>query len=71
MSTQTQWLTVALAGLVTAATLVLDALLWSLFGAEATFSRVFRLMFDRWPVVAALVLVWVGILVGHLLPARP
>jgi hypothetical protein len=66
-----QWLTLALAVLVTAAILTLDALLWSALGAEATFSRAFGRQFHRWPVCAAVALVWVGILVGHLLPARP
>ena len=66
-----QWLTLALAALVTAAVLTLDALLWSALGAEATFSRAFQRAYERWPVCAALALVWLGILVGHLLPARP
>jgi hypothetical protein len=66
-----QWLTLALAALVTAAILALDAILWSALGIEATFSRTFQRVYERWPVCAALALVWVGILVGHLLPARP
>jgi hypothetical protein len=66
-----QWLTLALAVLVTAGVLVLDALLWSALGADATFSRAFYALYQRWPVTTALTLVWVGILIGHLLPTRP
>jgi len=64
-------LTLALAALVTAAVLALDAILWAALGAEATFSRAFYALYQRWPVTMALLLVWVGILVGHLLPTRP
>lgn len=66
-----QWFTLTLAMLITAAILVLDALLWASFGPDGTFSRAFGWLFRRWPVTAALVIFWVGLLVGHLLPARP
>jgi hypothetical protein len=68
---ETQWFTLLLAGLITAAILVLDSLLWSSFGADATFSRAFNWLYRRWPVTAAVLFVWIGILIGHLLPARP
>jgi hypothetical protein len=65
-----QWFTLLLSVLITAAILVLDALLWSSFGADATFSRAFDALYRRWPVTAAVLFVWLGILIGHLLPAR-
>jgi hypothetical protein len=69
--TEQQWFTLLLSVLITTAILVLDALLWSSFGAEVTFSRAFQFLYRRWPVTAALLFVWIGILIGHLLPARP
>jgi hypothetical protein len=66
-----QWFTLLLATLITAAILVLDSLLWSSFGAGATFSQAFDALYRRWPVTAAVLFVWIGILIGHLLPARP
>jgi hypothetical protein len=70
-SVEQQWFTLLLAALITAAIVVLDALLWASFGADATFSRAFEWAFRRWPVTTAVLLVWVGLLIGHLLPARP
>jgi hypothetical protein len=63
--------TLILAAGITVAILVLDALLWTIFGADATFSRVFDSAYRRWPVTSAVLFVWIGILIGHLLPARP
>jgi hypothetical protein len=68
---QIQRFTLLLAALVTAAIVVLDALLWASFGADATFSRAFDSGFRRWPITTAVLLFWIGLLVGHLLPARP
>jgi hypothetical protein len=64
------WLTLALAALITVGVLALDALLWRCVGVEATFSRAARWAFDEWPLTAVTVFVWVGILIGHLLPSR-
>ena len=71
ITTEQQGFTLLLAALITAAILTLDALLWSSFGFEATFSRAFEGLYRRWPVTTALLFVWVGVLVGHLLPVRP
>ena len=63
--------TLVLAVAITVAILVLDAVLWTTLGADATFSRAFEWLYRRWPVTTALLFVWVGVLVGHLLPVRP
>ena len=68
---QQMWFTLLLAALITVSILVLDALLWSSFGADATFSRAFDALYRRWPVTMAILFVWVGLLIGHLLPVRP
>jgi hypothetical protein len=65
-----QWLTLLLAILITAAILVLDALLYATLGANATFSYAFDAIYRRWPIVAAMLFLWIGILIGHLLPAK-
>ena len=70
-SPEQQWFTLLLAALITASILVLDSLLWSSFGADATFSRAFEWLYRRWPVATAVLFVWIGIVVGHLLPVRP
>jgi hypothetical protein len=71
MTHEAQWLALALACLVTAGVLTLDALLWRALGPDATFSRALAALFSRWPVALALFLLWLGIIIGHLLPARP
>ncbi len=51
-SYETQWLALALAVLVTAGVLTLDALLWRALGPDATFSRALSALFragrSRW-----------------------
>ncbi len=56
--------------LITCAILTLDALLWSTFGYNATLSRTFDWVYKRWPICAAIFFIWVGIVVGHLLPMK-
>ncbi len=65
-----QWLTLLLAFAITIGILVLDALLWSSFGLHATFSQTFDSLYRRWPITSALLFVWIGILIGHLLPCQ-
>jgi hypothetical protein len=62
------WLILALAAVITAGILALDVILWRHFGVEATFSRAVRWLFDRWPLTAAVLFVWIGIVIGHLIP---
>jgi hypothetical protein len=66
-----EYLTVLLAVAITIGILVLDALLWSSFGIDATFSRAFDWLYKRWPITSAVLFVWIGILIGHLLPCQP
>jgi hypothetical protein len=65
-----EWFTVLMAALITVGILVLDALLWSVMGLDWTFSRAFNRLYQRWPIVAAMLFLWIGILIGHLLPAK-
>jgi hypothetical protein len=66
-----QWFVIALAICITILILVIDASLWRTYGIEYTFSRAWGYLHDRYPVSSALLLIWIGILVGHLLPAMP
>jgi hypothetical protein len=40
------------------------------FGLDCSISRTLADLFRRRPTAAAVFLVWVGILIGHILPAR-
>jgi uncharacterized membrane protein YidH (DUF202 family) len=71
MSDADQRLTLMLAALVTAGILILDAILWHTLGVDATFSRAFYRLYQRWPVTTAVLLIWIGIVIGHLLPVKP
>jgi len=66
-----QIFTLMLAVLITLAVLALDSLLWWGLGVHLTFSRAFDWLFRRWPICAAMLFLWIGVLVGHLLPANP
>ena len=54
----------------TLAVLLADWLLFRTFGPDYTISWVTRGMFDRWPVTWVIFVLWIGILIGHLMPVK-
>jgi hypothetical protein len=68
---QQAFLAVFLAFGITVGILALDVVLWRSFGLDATFSRAFDWVYRRWPITSAVIFVWIGILIGHLLPVQP
>lgn len=68
---QAQWLTLAVVVVLTAAVVGYDLAIIVAHGPDASISRVLARLFGRWPILLAVVLFWLGVLVGHLwLPVR-
>lgn len=66
---QAQWVTLLFVVAVTAGAIGFDVLMIRHYGMDASISRVLRRLFTRYPVLFASVLMWLGILIGHILLA--
>jgi hypothetical protein len=60
-----QWLTLAFLAAATVIVLAFDVWVSLRYGVDASISRVVAWAFERWPTVAAAVVFWLGVLVGH------
>ncbi len=69
-TSEQQWFTLLLILAITTAILVADWSIWSTIGIQATFSHAFDALYRRWPVTTAVFFLWIGVLVGHLIPTN-
>jgi hypothetical protein len=58
---------VSLVAIATVAILATDAMLWEM-EREMMLSKLLRWSFEEWPVLAAVCLLWLGILIGCFMP---
>ncbi len=68
-TSEQQWFTLLLIVAITTAILIADWSIWSTLGVQATFSHAFDALYRRWPITSAVFFLWIGVLVGHLIPA--
>lgn len=64
--TQAQWTTFAFILTMTIVVVAFDVVMASIWGPDATISRVTRRMFQSHPILYPMFWLWVGILIGHL-----
>lgn len=70
-TTQAQWLTLFFLAAVTVLVVAYDLLIVRSYGPDASISRVLARLLGRWPTVAAMLLFWIGVFVGHVwLPSQ-